>query len=137
MAAEAFLRFDATSRNAVLDPADATRHSTLLEIVAFVRVDLPRAPARAPRPSAFQRRNRVQQLFEELTVVDVGRGQADRERNPFGVDHKMALAARSALIRRIRAEAIAPLFAATLELSMAARLQSISPAQLNSSRTTR
>jgi hypothetical protein len=44
----------------------------------------------------------------------------------------MALAARSAFIRRVRADDVAPLFAATVELSRAARLQSISPAQLNS-----
>ena len=89
------------------------------------------ASARAP-----QRRNRIEHLLEHLAVVKIGLRQSNRERDPLGVDHKMALAARTALIRWVRARDVAPLFAATVELSMATRLQSISSAHANSCRST-
>lgn len=59
--------------------------------------------------------------------MDVRWGQRDDERVALGVDHKMAFAPRLAFIRWILADDIAPLFAATLELSRATRDQSISP----------
>jgi len=132
MAAQALLRLDASTGDPGADVAAMTRRATLAVVIAFVGVRLGRATTRAATPAAFQGRYGVQELLEELTVVDVGRRQPDRERDPGGVDHKMALAARSAFIRRVRADDVAPLFAATVELSRAARLQSISSAQLSS-----
>jgi len=132
VAAEAFRRVDAAPRDAREDAAHAARRATLPVIVALVGVRLAWPMPGSAGAGAAERRNRVKQRLEELTVMHVRRGQEDRERNPLGVDHKMALAPRSALIRRVRAENIAPLFAATVELSRAARLQSISSAQLNS-----
>jgi hypothetical protein len=130
--AEALLRFNAASRDAIEDAAHPTGLATLREIIPFVGVRFVGTMARATGTGPFERRNAVEQHVEELTVVDVGRGQEREERNAVGVDHKMALAPRSALIRRVRAENVAPLFAATVELSMATRVQSISPAQLSS-----
>jgi hypothetical protein len=43
-----------------------------------------------------------------MAVVHVRRRESDRERDAGGVDHKLALAARSAFIRRIRADDVAP-----------------------------
>jgi hypothetical protein len=130
--AEPVRRFDAASRDAGNDASLVARVPTFPEIVALVGVELVGSVAGMAAPGALERGDRVEQGVEELTVMDVRRGQDRRERNPFGVDHKMALAPRSALIRRVRADNVAPLFAATVELSRAARLQSISPTQLNS-----
>jgi len=132
MASQAVLRFDAAPGDPVFDATYSARVTAFPEIVSLVGMGFVRTTARATTAGAFERRNGVQQGLEELTVVDVRRGQEDRERDALGVRHKMALAARSAFIRRIRADDVAPLFAATVELSRAARLQSISPAQLNS-----
>lgn len=101
-------------------------------IVALVGVRFLRPASWATGTRTLEWRNRIEQHVEELAVADVGRRQEDRKRNPMGVDHRMALAPRSAPIRRVRADTVAPRFAATVELSRAARLQSISSAQLNS-----
>jgi hypothetical protein len=60
--------------------------------------------------------------------VDVGRREPDRERDALAVDHQMALAARFAAIRRVRANLLvrpSPPLAGTLEASRLARVQSI------------
>jgi hypothetical protein len=129
MPSEPCLRLDASTRNPGADAARATRPATLGMIVRVVRVDFPGAAAWTPRSPAAQRRNGVEQGLEELTVVDIRPTQLEDERDPLGVDHKMAFATRLAFIRWIRADAVAPFFAATLELSRATRLQSISLAQ--------
>lgn len=81
-------------------------------------------------------RGRVEQFRERLAVVNVRLRQPDRQGDALGLDHKMASAARMALVRWIRAGDSALLFAATVELSIAARLQSISSAQANSCSST-
>ena len=132
VAAEPLRRVDTAPRNAIANAAHPARVTALPVIVSLVGMRFVRPVARTAGTGTVEGRNRIEQRLEELTVVDVRRRQEDRERNPLGVDHKMALAPRSALIRRVRAENVAPLFAATVELSRAARLQSISSAQLNS-----
>jgi hypothetical protein len=72
--------------------------------------------------------------------VDVGRREPDRERDALPVDHNMALAARFAAIRWIRADLLvgtAPPLAATLEPSRLARDQSIRSASPSRSSSTR
>jgi hypothetical protein len=59
--------------------------------------------------------------------------ELQRKRDTLGFDHKVALRARFSTIRRIRAGELAPLFAGTLALSSAARLQSIWSASPNQS----
>ena len=46
----------------------------------------------------------VHQGRQQLTVVDIGRREPDGKRSAVPVDHHMALAARFAAIRRIRAD---------------------------------
>jgi len=132
VAAEPLGRFDTAPRNAIANAAHPARVTALPVIVSLVGMRFVRPVARTAGTGTVEGRNRIEQRLEELTVVDVRRRQEDRERNPLGVDHKMALAPRSALIRGVRADNVAPLFAATVELSRAARLQSISFAQLSS-----
>ena len=99
VAAEALLRLDATSGDPGSDVAHATGATTLPEVVPLVRVHFGWTPPRPAGASAPHGRNRVQELFGELAVVYVRRREPDGERNALGVDHKMALAARSAFIR--------------------------------------
>ena len=132
VAAQALLRLDAAPRDPRLNVAHATCAATLTVVVPLVGVHLGGTPPRSAGAPVPQGRNRVEELLDALAVVDVRRREPDGEGDAGGVDHKMALAARSAFIRRIRADDVAPLFAATVELSMAARLQSISSAQLSS-----
>lgn len=114
VAAESLGRFDAAARDAMADAAHPTRGAALPVIIALVGVRFVRPVARATTPGTVQRGNRIEQRLEEVRVMHVRRRQEDRERNPLGVDHKMALAPRSALIRRVRADKVAPLFAATV-----------------------
>ena len=132
MPAEPFAGVDAPTGDPRGDAARPTGGPALPKVVALVGVHLERPALRPAARAAFQRRDRVQHRVEDHTVIYVRRREERGKRNAFGVDHKMALAARSALIRRIRADDVAPLFAATVELSRAARLQSISSAQLSS-----
>jgi hypothetical protein len=136
MTPEAFLRLDASSCDAVLNPADATRGSTLLEIVTLVGVRLARSTMWSARSALLESGDGVQQFLKELTIVDVCLAQPESEREALRVDHKMTLASGPTLIRWIGADHIAPFFAATVELSMATRLQSISPAHASSCRST-
>jgi hypothetical protein len=129
---EPFARFDAAARAPGNDPPRAAGAATLLEGVTPVGTHHPGAAARAAGAATRQGRNRIQHLLEPLAVIHIRRGEPDRERDAMGVDHKMALAARAAFVRWIRAEDVAPLFAATVDLCRAARLQSVSPAQLKS-----
>jgi len=137
VAPQTILRFDAPPRDPGRDAAHPAGAATFLEVVALVCMQLPRAATRTAAATAPEGRNRIQHLLEPLAVIYVRGREPDGERNPLGIDHKMALAARSAFIRWIRTDNVAPLFAATVELSRAARLQSISSAQLNSCKSSR
>lgn len=136
MPPQSFLRLDAPASDTRRDAAHPARLATLPIVVAFVGVRLVGAPSRTAPATAPKGWDGVEQRVEQLTVMEIGLRQPDRERNPLGVDHKMALAARAALVRWIRAGDVAPLFAAAVELSMATRLQSISSAHANSCKST-
>jgi len=92
--------------------------------VAFVSVQLVRSTP-GPTARSADRRNRIHDGFDHRHFIDVGRRQHHRQRDAVGIDHKMALRARFAAIRRIRPGRFAPPGAATLDASMAARDQSI------------
>jgi hypothetical protein len=82
----------------------------------------------------------VNEVLKEPRVVRVRGRETDDQGDASAVDHKMALRARFAAIRRIRTGFLAPLFAGTLAASRLARDQSIwsaSPNQSNSSRWSR
>jgi hypothetical protein len=104
-------------------------------VIALVRVQL---MGSLPRPSvrSENRRNGVNHRLQHLRIVDVGRRMPDRQRDPAAVDHKVALRARFAPIRRIGPGLLPPPGAGTLPESSEARDQSMwSATPSRSSRT--
>lgn len=81
-------------------------------------------PAPGKSPPMAHRRHRIEGGGKHQAVVSVRPTQADPEGRARPVDHKMALRARFAAIRRVRAGGSAPILAAMDEESSAARLQS-------------
>ena len=92
-------------------------------IIGFVGMEFVRPAPRATPPMSH-RRHSIERGCEHQAVVPVSSTQADPERCARPVDHNMALRARFAAIRRVRAGGRAPRFAAIEEESSAARLQS-------------
>jgi hypothetical protein len=92
-------------------------------VVGLVGVQLVRS-APGTSPPMTHRRHRIEGGRQHEAVVPVGPAQADPERCARPVDHNMALRARFAAIRRVRAGGRAPFLAAMDEESSAARLQS-------------
>jgi hypothetical protein len=107
------------------------------EVVSLVGMQLLRALARASTRRLADRLNGIHGLFQDLGVVDVGSCMEHRERDASSVDHNMALRARFALIRRIRAGSLAPPGAATLAESKDALSQSMWSASPKRSRSLR
>jgi hypothetical protein len=93
-------------------------------------------PAAGPAGALANGRDGVDRGFQHPAVVDVGGRQGHGQRDAVGVDDDMALGARLAPVGRVRPGLKAPLFAGTLALSSAARLQSIALAVPNRSRRT-
>ena len=136
MATEFLLRLNSLAGDARDDASPAQRSAVLLRLIPFVRVQLVRSfPGSSSR--ALDRLNRVETLFEHRRLVDVGGGQQDGERDPLPVDHKMALRALFAAIRWILPGFFAPPGEATVEASIAARVQSMRSAWPSRSRKTR
>jgi hypothetical protein len=106
-----------------LDVSLAQRGAAAGTIVRLIRVPLLRSPAPLPG-GLFDRRDGVEHLLEDRTVVAVGARQAAAQRQTAAVDHKVALRARFAPIRWIRTGVDAPFLAGMLALSMLARVQS-------------
>ena len=124
-------------------PSDAGRDRTgaalgpaAAVVVSLVGVKLVRALARAATTVAHAWHG-VEGGCQQQAVVPVGWTQAHPERCAAPVDHKMALRARFAPIRRVRAGLGTPLFAGTAALSREARLQSRCPASDRRSSSTR
>src|SRR4029079_18633992 len=115
---------NATAGDARGDVALAQSGAQGAAVVGLVGMELMRARARpAARPSnGF---NQIDRRFEHLVVVHVGGRNRDAQRKPVSVDHKMALRARFAAVRWIRAGFFAPPGAGTVAASSEARLQSI------------
>ena len=135
MAPEALTGVDASPGNASLDASSAQKGAAAAMVIGFVGMELfwpaPRSSSRAA-----DRRNCFDQRFKDRAVVAVGPRELRCQRDALPFNHKVALRARFAAIRRIRSGESAPLFAGTLALSKAARLQSIwsaSPSQLSNS----
>jgi hypothetical protein len=99
MPAQWFLRLDAPTGDTALDTAHPAGVPALAIVVPLVRVGLSRAMTGPIGATVLQRGNCVQHILEELAVMNVRLGQADRERYSVGVDHNMALAARAAFVR--------------------------------------
>lgn len=123
MPSQALTVVDTTSGNSGRDGALTTFRVAAPMIIGLVGVQFVRAASRAPR-SMTHRRHGIEGGCEHQAVMPVGSAQADPERCARPVDHNMALRARFAAIRRVRASAGAPFLAAMDEESSAARLQS-------------
>jgi hypothetical protein len=134
--AEFLLRLNAFAGDARRNATLTQGGQILLRLVPFVGVQLVRSFPWSPAWT-LDRLDRIQTLFEHRRLVDVGCGQQDGQRDPLAVDHKMALRALFAAIRWILPGFFAPPGEATVEASIAARLQSIRSAWPSRSRKTR
>ncbi len=105
------------------------RRPVRLRVVSFVGVQLARPSSRSASSlrASLDGRNGIDHHLQRLCVVNVGSGTPYREGNSASADHKMALRAWFALIRRIRADCVPPFLARILAESKDARDQSISP----------
>ena len=113
---------DAASSDARLDVALASDPPAHRIVIGLVGMQLVGPAARATSGTA-DGRDRVQGRFEQEMVVAIGRAQETGERRPVSVDHNMALRARFAAIRWVRAGFESPFSAGTDALSSEARLQ--------------
>jgi hypothetical protein len=108
--------------------------ATSREVVALVGMQLLGALARSATRS-LDRLDGVHRLLQDLGVVDVRARVDHRERDAISVDHDVALRARLALVRRVRAGLLAPRGAATLDESKDALSHSIWSASPKRSRS--
>jgi hypothetical protein len=129
-------RLHATSSDAGPDGAGAALLTATTMVVGLVGVEL-LGPPTGPALAVPHARHRVEGGRQHQAVVPVRRAQTDAERRAPSVDHKVALRARFASIRRVRAGLGTPLLAGTDALSRLARLQSSCPASERRSRSTR
>jgi hypothetical protein len=127
----------ATSCNPGLDAASPALPTAAPMIVAFVGVQLVRAPAWATTAFGPYTRYSVQRGNQHHAVVPVGPAQRHAERGATGISDEMALRAGPAAIRRVRSNLGTPFFAARLALSRAARRQSSCPASCSRSSSSR
>ena len=127
----------ATSCDARHDAAGPALPTAATVVVGLVGMQLVRAPAWPAAASGPHARHGVQRGHQHHAVVAVGAAQRDAERRAAGIGDDVALGARPAAIRRVRANLRTPFFAARLALSSAARLQSSSPASCRRSSSTR
>lgn len=92
--------------------------------------------AAGPAGALADGRDGIDGGLQHPAVVDVSGRQGHGQRDAVGVDDDVALRARLAAVGRVRPGLPAPLFAGTLALSSAARLQSIALALPSRSRRT-
>lgn len=121
---ELLTRLDPRSGDPTLDAACMEEALVLARAIPLVGVELVRtSPGAADAPA--DRRDGVDETLEDRGLVDIGGREALGEGDAVRVGNQMALRARFAAIRRIRPGRWAPLFAGTMEASIAARVQSI------------
>ena len=134
--AQPLARLDASSCDPGRDGAGAAFPAAATVIIGLVRVELLGSPP-GSSSAVPHARHGIQRRSQHEAVVAVSWAQAHAERGALSVDHNMALRARFAAIRRVRAGLGTPLFAATEALSRLARLQSKCPASARRSSSTR
>ena len=136
MPAEALAALDPAPGDPAGNAALGQVSAAARQVIGLVGVQLGRAPAR-PAPALPDRRHRVDQLREGNTVVSVGGGETECQRDAVRVREDVPLRSRTAPVGRVRAGAFAPLFAGTAAASNAARDQSIAFAAPKRSSSTR
>jgi hypothetical protein len=115
---------EASSCDSWLNASLPQRAPQGLRVVCFISMKFLRPFPRAPSAAALDRLDGVKGFKHHPGIMHVGRTDSHRERNAFGFDHKMALRARFASIRRILPGFEPPFGAATLNESIEARDQS-------------
>jgi len=118
----------ASASNARADAALAASQAAALGVIRLVGVQLV-WPTPRPAELAFERHHCIEQFGQRHAVMHIGACQDKGQRQPIAVGQQVALCARLASVRRIRACGCAPLFAGMDALSIQARLQSMRPAQ--------
>ena len=136
MPTEFLAAFDTLPRDARDDPPRPALLSAGSGIVGLVGVQLVRTASRSPSSATPQRRNGIEGGRHHDGVVSVGPAQAEAERRAARVGDEVALCARLAPVRRVRAGGRLPFLAGTDALSRQARFQSISPAACRRSSST-
>jgi hypothetical protein len=124
VATQPLARFNASARDPRRDPTSPQLAAQSASIIGFVGMQLHGALARTPPSVAANRLNGIDDFEHHLRIMDIGRAQECRERDALALDHKMALRARFAAIRRILPGFCAPFRAATEKESTEARDQS-------------
>ena len=140
VAAEAIGALDAAAGDARRDRPLATFGSAAAVVAGLVGVEPLRA-ATGSAPAVPHARDDVEDGGQHAAVVPVGPAQLKAERRAAGVDHEVALGARTASVRGVRADLRvrrrAPPFAGMDALSIEARLQSSASAAARRSSSTR
>src|SRR5919199_5246198 len=113
VAPQPLARLDAFARDPRRDATPAQLGPQRGGVIRLVGVQLLRALARAAPAAALDRLDGVDGFEQHAGVVHVGPAHDDRERDAFALDHKVALRARFAAIRRIRAGLRPPFGAGT------------------------
>jgi len=126
--AQPFAALDASAGNARLNTALAASAAAALGVIRLVGVQFAWPLARPAAP-AFDGRYPIEQFSQGHAVMHIGARQHKGQGQAASVGQHVALCARLASVRRIRACGRAPLFAGMDALSIQARLQSMRPAQ--------
>ncbi len=134
MPAQPLAAFDAAACDAWGNPTRPALVSARLSVVGFVSVQFVRAVSRPASPTIAHGWDGIEGGCHHHAVVPVGPTQAEAERCTARVGDEVALRARLAPVRRVRAGGRAPFLAGTAALSRLARLQSISPARAGAPR---
>ena len=103
MAAEVLAALDAPSSDPWCDAAGPALAPAATVIAALVGVQLVRSASRATTPAGAHARHRVEGSRQHTAVVAVGPGQRQAEWRALGVHDEVALRARLAPLRRVRA----------------------------------
>ncbi len=130
IAAQPLAGLEALAGDTRRDPALSTHPPIGRIIIGFIRMQF-LGPLAWTSTSAPNRRDGIQGGLEHLAVVHVGCREPHCERESIPFDHKMALRAQFAAIRRVGAARFAPPGAGTLVESNEARDQSSRPASLS------
>jgi len=136
MATQLLGTLDAFACDPRRDAAPPQLSSLLARVIRLVSMQLVGTLTRASS-HALNRLDGVQRFFQHLDVMHVRARHCYRERDAFAFDHKMALRARFAAIRRILPGFSAPPTAAPLEESNETRDQSMRSAWPRRSNRTR
>lgn len=126
---------DAPTGDAVAYAALREPSAQVVIVVSLVAVEF-FGPSAARAAVGTDRRDTAHQRYQPLAVMDVGRGDPKRQRQPVAVGDKVDFRSALAPVGRIRSRQRPPFAARTLTESIAHLDQSSSPSAPNSSRTT-